>query len=93
MPTMAIDEYPLDVRTNPSLIDDGRGSICRNYLASHGEKELCPDLIAEAADASLLSLEPIQTSDDGADEERVAPEDWLEAMQAMDFSNTDGAFG
>lgn len=93
VPTMKSDETPPPVGTHTLPLQNGQRNVWSGTVATHGQEESCSGLFAQGAEASLLSLEPIQALNDEAEEERVGAEDWLEAVQAIDLSDTSGALG
>lgn len=91
--TMASDAPPPDVEARLPPIGSCLGNVWGGDVATRGEEELSPDLSAQGSEASLLSLGPMQTSSDEPGEDRVAEEDWLEAVRAIDLGGADAAFG
>lgn len=93
VPTMPSWGSPPHAWPDPQPVGTNRGNVCGSNVTTHGEEELFPDLFSEESEASLPSLGFVQALSDEGAEGRVAAEDWLEAAQAIDLSETDGAFG
>lgn len=94
VPTMATHEPPSHVRTMACPISDDRENVCgTDDAAISGGREPCPDLFAEGAGVSLRPLDPRRTSSNETEDGGVVAEDWLDAVHAIDSSESDSAVG
>lgn len=88
---MASVEFPPHVAVPPQPIGGVQGNVWGSNVVAHEAEELDPDVFAEGTEASLTSLRPKQALQDETEEVGLAAEDWLEALRAIDLSETDGA--